>query len=181
MKVNEIILENKIQLDEGIVDVIKKIGLGSLLAVSLAGPIDAQAYSAQEILDMGLGFNQEQAERISKMPDNVQGTLIAAKKKTHDQDSDGTHTEKDEIERTKEIFQKIKSGELDSRIRGMDYNNKTLVLYGVWPKNSSFDGKAVAKSWALEFDPRIVQFVQLWSIDAKHKYGSTMNTSKKRY
>ena len=181
MKINEIILENKIQLEEGIVDTIKKIGLGSLLAVSLAGPIDAQAHSAQEILDMGLGFNQAQAERISKMPDSIQGTLIAAKKKTHDLDGDGKHTEKDEIERFKQVLSKLST--YDKRIKRFDYDSKsrTLVLYGKWPKGPGYDGDNVARGWTNEFDPRFVKFVQLWSLDAKTKYGSAMNKTEKRY
>jgi hypothetical protein len=181
MKVNEIILENKIQLDEGIVDVIKKIGLGSLLAVSLAGPIDAQAYSVQELLDMPFGFTQEQAERISKMDPKTQSILVAAKKETHDQDGDGKHTEKDEIEKTKQIFSKLST--FDKRIRQYEYDSKskTLILYGHWPKGPGYDGDNVARGWTIEFDPRIVKYVQLWSLDAKTKFGSAMNKSEKRY
>lgn len=86
-----------------------------------------------------------------------------------------------EIERTKEIFSKLT--EFDRRIRRYEYDSKskTLVIYGAWPRGPGYDGNSVAKSWTIEFDPRLVRFVQLWSLDGKIKFGSSINNSKNRF
>lgn len=92
-----------------------------------------------------------------------------------------SNTQEKELVRTKEIFSKIKT--FDNRIRSYTYDpsSKTLVLYGAWPQGPGYDGNNVARGWAVEFDPRIVKFVQLWSLDGKVKYGSTLNNNKPRF
>jgi hypothetical protein len=162
------------QLDEGINDTLKKLGLGALLAISVAaGSAQAKDHSTTELV--GMGFSDKQAEFISKLPEKQQALLVAKKQKADD------NTAEKEIERTKEIFSKLKT--FDKRIRSYEYNPKTrtLVLYGAWPRGSGYDGDNVAKEWTIEFDPRIVKFVQLWSLDGKTKFGSSINNSDKRW
>jgi hypothetical protein len=172
MKIDEVI--QKEILDEGVKDTLKKLGLGALLAVSVAtGSVQAKDFSASELT--GMGFTSTQAEFISKLPEKQQALLVAKKQKA------GDNTADKEIERTKEIFSKLKT--FDKRIRSYEYNSKTrtLVLYGAWPKGPGYDGDNVAEGWTIEFDPRIVRFVQLWSLDGKTKFGSSINKSKNRW
>jgi hypothetical protein len=76
MKINEVIVrEDRIILDEGIKDTLKKIGLGALLSVSLAGP--AQALDNLKMDDLiKMGMTQEQATEIVKMPAQTKGEVV---------------------------------------------------------------------------------------------------------
>lgn len=83
MRINEIIVDNREMLDEGIKDTLKKIGLGALLSVSLAGP--AQALDNIKMDDLlKMGMTQQQASEILKMPAQAKGEVVQRFEKAAD-------------------------------------------------------------------------------------------------
>jgi len=84
MKLYEVMTQKDycdLYLSEDIKSKLKALGLASLLSLGLSlGATDVQAkqYNAQEL--KGMGFTSQQADFISKQPENLQQMLIKAKK-----------------------------------------------------------------------------------------------------
>ena len=122
MKIYEVIqTEDRIILDEGIKDTLKKLGLGALLAISVAvGSAQAKDYSATELLN--LGFTQTQAEFISKLPEKQQALLVAKKEKAGD-----STTVNFDNEKVNSVMKKISND--DPTIKSYDIEGKNLNIY----------------------------------------------------
>ena len=76
MKIYEVIqTEDREILDEGIKDTLKKIGLGALIGITLAGPAKAlDGLSMTDLLNMGM--SKEQASEIIKMPTPTASEIV---------------------------------------------------------------------------------------------------------
>lgn len=138
MRIDEIVIrEDRVILDEGVKDTLKKIGLGALLSVSLASPAQALDNLTMEDLRK-MGMSQEQAVEIIKIPSpKLKGEIVQRFEKVADDPSVTKQVEKIkssqdnesniDLEKVNKVMKKIVSD--DPLVLSYDTSGKNLNIY----------------------------------------------------